>query len=119
MFVHTIFPLIFPSLEAAKHKRLALPAVADRLFATGTMVFSGIIMNLYPIRYIHMGRSMSRNPWFGRGILILLLLVMFTPYFGHVGLGCMVLYLLTPLVTGRVNPEVAARESRPDPIEEG
>jgi phosphatidylserine synthase len=88
-------------------------------FTAAAMVFAAVIMNVYPIRYIHLGRSMSRNPWFGRGILILILLVVFTPYFGHVSLGCMLLYVLSPLVTGRVNPEVAARESRPDPVEEG
>ena len=88
-------------------------------FTAATMGLAAVFMNLYPIRYIHIGRSMSRNPWFGRGILILLLVFVFTPYFGHVGLGCMVLYLLSPLVTGRINPEVAARESRPDPVEEG
>jgi phosphatidylserine synthase len=88
-------------------------------FTAAAMVFTAVIMNVYPIRYIHLGRSMSRNPWFGRGILILLLLVVFTPYFGHVSLGCMILYLFSPLVTGRINPEVAARENRPDPIEEG
>ncbi len=88
-------------------------------FTAAAMVFAAVIMNAYPLRYIHLGRSMSRNPWFGRGIFILLLLVVFTPYFGHVSLGCMILYVLSPLVTGRVNPEIAARENRPDPIEEG
>jgi len=88
-------------------------------FSSAGMVFAAIVMNLYPIRYIHIGRSMSRNPWFGRGLLITILLFVFTPYFGHVSLGCMVLYLLSPLFTWRVNPEVAARESHRDPVEEG
>jgi uncharacterized protein len=35
LFVHTIFPRIFFSLRAAGVRRLALPVVADRLFATG------------------------------------------------------------------------------------
>ncbi|MCP3953993.1 MAG: CDP-alcohol phosphatidyltransferase [Desulfobacterales bacterium] len=88
-------------------------------FTAAAMGFAAVVMNLYPIRYIHIGRSMSRNPWFGRGILIVILLFVFTPYFGHVSLGCMLLYVLSPLVTGRINPEIAARESRPDPVEEG
>jgi hypothetical protein len=75
-------------------------------------------MNAYPIRYLHLGRSMSRNPWFGRGNLILLLLVVFTPFFGHVCLAYMILYVFSPLVTWRINPEVAARETRRDPVEE-
>ena len=32
LFVHTIFPLIFPSLPASRERRLPLPRVADRLF---------------------------------------------------------------------------------------
>ena len=88
-------------------------------FTAGTMVFAALIMNVYPIRYIHMGRSMSRNPWFGRANLILLLLVVFTPIFGHVLLGYMVLYVLSPLLTWRINPEDAARETRHEPVEEG
>ena len=81
-------------------------------FATGTMVFAGIIMNIYPIRYIHLGRTMSRHPWFGRANLILLTVSMFTPIFGQICLGYMILYLLTPLFTWRIHPEDAARERR-------
>jgi len=88
-------------------------------FAAAAMVFAAVIMNLYPIRYIHLGRSMSRNPWFGRTNLILILLFVFTPFFGHFSLGYMILYLLSPLVTWRINPEVAALESRSDPVEDG
>jgi len=87
-------------------------------FTAAVMVFAALIMNAYPIRYLHLGRSMSRNPWFGRGNLILLLLVVFTPFFGHVCLAYMILYVFSPLVTWRINPEVAARETRPDPVEE-
>ena len=53
-------------------------------FATGTMVFAGVIMNFYPIRYIHLGRTMSRHPWFGRANLLLLTISMFTPVFGQI-----------------------------------
>jgi phosphatidylserine synthase len=82
------------------------------LFSTGTMVFAGIIMNVYPIRYIHMGRTMSRHPWFGRANLLLLTVGMFTPIFGQICLGYMILYLLSPLYTWRIHPDEAARESR-------
>lgn len=80
--------------------------------ATGTMLFAGVIMNLYPIRYIHLGRTMSRHPWFGRANLLLLTVIVFTPVFGQICLGYMILYLLSPLVTWRIHPEDAARESR-------
>ncbi len=88
-------------------------------FTAATMVFAAVIMNLYPIRYIHLGRSMSRNPWFGRANVILLLLIVFTPFFGHVCLAYMILYVFSPLVTWRINPADAARENRAEPVEEG
>lgn len=81
-------------------------------FTSWIMLFSAVIMNIYPIRYIHMGRAMSRHPWFGRGIVLILVLFVFTPYFGHACLGLMILYLFSPIVTRRVRPETAARESR-------
>ncbi|WP_372683593.1 phosphatidylcholine/phosphatidylserine synthase [Desulfosarcina sp.] len=88
-------------------------------FATGTMVFAGIIMNIYPIRYIHLGRTMSRHPWFGRANLLLLTISMFTPIFGQICLGYMILYLLSPLFTWRIHPEDAARERRRETLSEG
>ncbi len=94
---------------------LALPSeqiVFWGLFATGTMVFAGIVMNLYPIRYLHLGRTMSRHPWFGRANLLLLTVSMFTPIFGQICLAYMILYLLSPLITWRIHPDDAARESR-------
>jgi CDP-diacylglycerol---serine O-phosphatidyltransferase len=89
------------------------------LFAAGTMVFSGLIMNLYPIRYIHLGRTMSRHPWFGRANLVLLTVSMFTPIFGQICLGYMILYVLSPLFTWRIHPEDAAREQHRKPLPEG
>ncbi len=82
------------------------------LFAVGTMVFTGFVMNFYPVRYIHLGRTMSRHPWFGRVNLLLLTVSMFTPVFGQICLGYMILYLLSPLFTWRIRPEEAAREDR-------
>lgn len=81
-------------------------------FSVGLMIFSSVIMNIYPIRYIHAGRAMSRHPWIGRFIVIPLVFVAFTPYLGHVCLGLMILYLLSPLVTWRISPEKAAQETR-------
>jgi phosphatidylserine synthase len=89
------------------------------LTASGIMVFAGVIMNIYPIRYIHMGRTMSRHPWFGRANLLLLTVSMFTPVFGEICLAYMVLYLLSPFFTWRINPEEAARENRRKRAAEG
>ncbi|BBO88860.1 MMPL family transporter [Desulfosarcina ovata] len=36
LFVHLIFPRIFPSLPASRPRRLPLPKLADRLFSMGT-----------------------------------------------------------------------------------
>lgn len=81
------------------------------LFSFSLMVFAALLMNCYPIRYIHLGRLFSRRPWFGRLALAQILFV-FTPYFGLICLCSMFLYVLSPLVTWRVHPSDAARETR-------
>lgn len=77
----------------------------------GMMIFSAVLMNIYRIRYIHLGRFMGRHPWFGRMTLLVLLSV-FTPFFGHVSFLYMFLYMLSPLITWRIDPEVAAQETK-------
>jgi CDP-diacylglycerol--serine O-phosphatidyltransferase len=84
------------------------------IFNCGLMVFTAVLMNLYPIRYLHLGRFMSRNPWFMR-LTLLLFLSVFTPYFGHTAFLFMVLYTLSPLITWRIDPQVAARETSKKP----
>jgi phosphatidylserine synthase len=80
----------------------------------GMMIAAAVIMNFYPLRYLHIGRFMSRHPWFGRAALLILISV-FTPYYGFVFLFFMLLYVLSPLVTWRIDPEDAARENRTKP----
>jgi len=75
------------------------------------MIFASVMMNLYPIRYLHLGRFMGRHPWFARSSAVLLLTV-FTPYFGYTAFLYLFLYLLSPLITWRIHPEVAAKESK-------
>ena len=84
------------------------------LFNCGLMIFTAILMNLYPIRYLHLGRFMSRHPWFAR-LTLLLSLVVFTPYFGHMAFVYMFLYTLSPLITWRIDPQIAAGETRIKP----
>ena len=84
------------------------------LFSCGLMAFTAILMNIYPIRYLHLGRFMSRHPWFGR-LTLLLTVSVFTPYFGHVAFFYMFLYTLSPLVTWRIDPQMAAQETRIKP----
>ena len=87
------------------------------IFSFGLMIFIAIMMNLYPVRYLHLGRFMSRHPWFTRCTLFLLIIAVFTPYFGHISLLYMIGYLLSPLITWRIDPEIAAKETRINPAE--
>jgi CDP-diacylglycerol--serine O-phosphatidyltransferase len=80
--------------------------------ASGLMLLATVLMNYYPVRYIHMGRAMSRNPWIGRTVVAVVVFCIFTPYLGIVSLALMLVYLLSPLFTWRIHPEVAAKESR-------
>ena len=48
----------------------------------GLVVIAAVLMNAYPVRYLHLGRFMSRHPWFAR-LTLLLSVAVFTPYFGH------------------------------------
>jgi phosphatidylserine synthase len=87
-------------------------------FAFSLVLFASLLMNCYFIRYLHIGRYMSRNPWITRiGLLGLLSVV--TPYFGVVYLVLVTLYVLSPLVTWRIDPEEAARETRVKTIQDG
>ncbi len=81
-------------------------------FSFGLMIFTAFLMNFYPIRYLHMGRFMDRNPWFMRTNLVLILVSLFTPWFGYLVFSLMLLYVLSPLITWRVDPEIAASEIR-------
>jgi phosphatidylserine synthase len=81
-------------------------------FCVGNMLVAALLMNLYPIRYIHYGRVMNRHPVLISLNMILGLILAFTPYFGHFSLLCMFLYVLSPFWTWRITPEIAARETR-------
>ena len=81
------------------------------------MIATAVLMNIYPIRYLHLGRFMSRHPWFARGTLLLLIVSVFTAYFGHISLAYMTGYLFSPLITWRIDPEIAAKENHVKPAE--
>ncbi len=84
------------------------------IFSFGLVILSALLMNAYPIRYLHLGRFMSRHPWFGFGSLIVLFSV-FTPYYGQACLVYMLLYTLSPIVTWRIDPQAAAKETQTKP----
>jgi phosphatidylserine synthase len=81
-------------------------------FTAVLMLLAAIVMNTYRLQYIHMGRAMSRNRWLNGTVILVVLFCVLTPFLGIVSLALMTVYLLSPLMTGRVQPEVAARESR-------
>lgn len=82
------------------------------VFSCVNMVLTAVIMNLYPLRYLHMGRFMDLHPWFGRINFLLLIVFIFTPYFGYFVLLWMLLYLFSPLYTWRLLPD--AVQETPD-----
>ena len=84
-------------------------------FSFGLMIATALIMNAYPIRYLHIGRFMGRHPWVTRCCLLVLLCSLLTPFYGQVLLILMLAYALSPLVTGRIDPRTAASEARRRP----
>jgi CDP-diacylglycerol--serine O-phosphatidyltransferase len=72
------------------------------IFSFGLMIVAAILMNFYPIRYLHLGRFMDKHFWFGRVNMILLIISIFTPYLGYVALSYMFLYVLSPLITRHI-----------------
>jgi CDP-diacylglycerol--serine O-phosphatidyltransferase len=85
------------------------------VFSFGMIIASSVVMNCYPLRYIHIGRFMSRHPWITRSGLILLLCSVFTPFYGYLFLAGMLFYAISPFMTGRIDPQDAARETRAKP----
>lgn len=81
------------------------------LFSFGLLIATALIMNAYPIRYLHIGRFMSHHPWVTRCCLLVLLCSLLTPFYGHVLLCLMLLYAFSPLATGKIDPQRAAGET--------
>lgn len=68
------------------------------------MLIASLAMNLYPVHYIHLGRFMDTTPWFKRLNIILLFVFLFTDWFGYVALSYLLLYLMSPAVSRRLEP---------------
>ena len=82
------------------------------LLATGAMLLAALAMNLYFVRYLHIGRLMSRRPALLWLSLICWLTLVFTPYFGIAVLASTLVYLVSPIFTRQIDPAQAAREQR-------
>ena len=75
------------------------------VFCFGLMLFAAVMMNLYRVRYLHLGRFMDKHFWFGRLNVMLLIISIFTPYLGYVALTYMFFYVFSPLITRRLLPK--------------
>ncbi len=95
-------PLIILSQELAANSEYV---TFWYFFSSGLMILAAILMNLFPAKYIHVGRFMDRNPWFGRIDLPLVFLFAFTPYLGYFALIQLFLYAISPLWTRVKKPE--------------
>ena len=65
----------------------------------------------FPIRYMHIGRLMSRSRKFLFFTIMLIIIFAFTPFFGHVALTYLTLYVVSPLYTWRIRPDIASKEN--------
>ncbi len=83
------------------------------LFCAGVLVFAGVLMNLYSIRYLHIGRLFSRKPSWGILTLLLLIGLVFTPYLGYGAFLYGAIYIISPLWTWRISSQEAAQELPP------
>ena len=72
------------------------------------MIFIAIMMNFYPIRYLHVGRFMDQHPWFTWASILFLFIFIFTPYFGHAAFAHMLSYLLSPFITRKIKIDLTA-----------
>jgi CDP-diacylglycerol--serine O-phosphatidyltransferase len=80
-------------------------------FCSGLMIFTALMMNLYPVRYLHYGRYMNRHPVSSVVVLFVTFIFVLTPYFGHFAVAAMLFYLVSPLWSWRISPKEAARET--------
>ena len=75
------------------------------------MIIAAILMVSFPIRYMHIGRLMSRSRKFLFFTILLILGFAFTSYFGHAALIYMTIYVFSPVYTWRISPEIASKEN--------
>tara|TARA_B100000700_G_scaffold328565_1_gene446807 strand:- start:678 stop:2072 length:1395 start_codon:yes stop_codon:yes gene_type:complete len=75
------------------------------------MITAALLMVSFPIKYMHIGRLMSRSRKFLFFTIFLIVVFAFTPYFGHVALTYLTLYVFSPIYTWRISPDIASKES--------
>lgn len=82
------------------------------IFCSAVMVLATVVMNLYPVHYLHIGRLMGRHPSVLWAAMAIWILGVFTPIYGLLALAIIMAYLLSPLWTGRIDPAIADVERR-------
>ena len=75
------------------------------------MIIGATLMISFPIKYMHIGRLMSRSRKFLFFTIFLIIVFAFTPYFGHVAFIYLTIYVFSPLYTWRISPDIASKES--------
>lgn len=106
--------LVMGPVELANVVLRTVPEYADPMvmFSFGVMALAIVVMNLYPVRYLHFGRLVARHRALLFSVLGLWLFGVFTPVFGLFALTCATIYLFSPLFTHRIDPAIAVIERR-------
>ncbi len=80
--------------------------------SVGTLWLAALVMNLFFLRYLHVGRLFGRRPMLLWSSVAVCIVMVFTPWFGLMLLGISLIYLFSPLVTHRIDPAQAELEQR-------
>ena len=101
-------------MEIVHQMRMVAPESAQMWaqISAGTVGVAAIVMNLFVVRYLHIGRLLGRRPVLLWGAVALSLVLVFTPYFGMMLLAMCAVYLFSPLFTWRIDPAQAQIEER-------
>ncbi|MGB5987636.1 MAG: CDP-alcohol phosphatidyltransferase family protein [Desulfobacterales bacterium] len=70
------------------------------------ILLTALLMNLYPVRYVHFGRFLDHNPWASRLNTAAALIFLFTPWFPYYTLIFGAAFLLSPLYTRRISRKI-------------
>jgi hypothetical protein len=100
------------SMEVAHQMAMSDPARSWlwALVSLGVLWLAAVVMNLFFLRYLHVGRLFGRRPLLLWSSLALIIVMVFTPYFGLLMLLVSAVYLVSPLFTRRIDPAQAELE---------
>jgi len=104
--------MVTASMEIVHQMSLANPTSAPfwSVFSTGILVLAAVVMNLFFIRYLHIGRLFGRRPALLWSSVAASIVLVFTPYFGLALLAFTLMYLVSPIFTSHIDPAKAVQE---------